>query len=224
MIDCSTMRSKERSSYILFTIMMTLCLSLDPSQILNPQELKQCLSIPLAYGQTNEDQSCSDCHKAEEIKWRKSAHARASMSLPPHERNTLRCRSCHDDVGLRVLVKEELTFNRQGTRRTTPSSLAQGVDCISCHGHAYIRSGDGPTPHKVEPHLRTLAMKSCDRCHQLPPLNISDVKCFEPHGLTSVKSKSCPSQKTTDHRLKTQTSQGSKSKSSPHMLSEGLSQ
>jgi hypothetical protein len=142
--------------------------------------------------------NCRSCHLKVTKLWRESAHARALKSLPPHERNAPQCRACHDDSGLRQLVREQLTvrlsqssINKQRfkTHRAYQDSLKPtGVDCISCHGD---RSQEIKSGHHVhQPLTRINAPLLCQRCHQLPPLSGGEL-CFTAHGLVPLSNQRC---------------------------------
>ena len=150
---------------------------------------------------TSDTPNCTLCHKEITEKWRRSVHVKAASKLPPHERNTLRCRSCHDDAGLRGLITDLLTLRDPKTLRARSKHASSNIDCLTCHGLTPFQTNR--EPHQVGREVRSLALQSCRRCHELPPLPSRSVACYDPHDLKKLSDSTCETRRSNDHRLKT---------------------
>ena len=152
--------------------------------------------------------SCESCHPHIMKEWRQSVHARAFTKLPLHERTTLHCRSCHDDAGVRALIKEQMTFRANKAIKYSAQKAIRGVDCLSCHGLTFPQSHNDQSQKRSS--MREFAMKSCDRCHSLPPLPRRALRCYNPHDLSKLNEQTCQTLGGKDHRLKTPLTQDTK--------------
>lgn len=164
---------------------------------------------------------CGQCHPIQLEAWLTSPHLIAMSSIPFQERRSLRCRTCHDDAGIRVLVKQQ--FDAHAVKgHSKKQSSAKGVDCLSCHGfqNAQFIAGKHDRD-KIKPSNKP--SMSCDRCHSLPPLKSNVSLCYDPHSLRKREIYKCLQINQTDTvhiqsplgGLKNSASQGSKSRIFP---------
>jgi hypothetical protein len=169
---------------------------------------------------------CGRCHPIQLEAWLTSPHMIAMSSIPFQERRSLRCRTCHDDAGIRVLVKQQ--FDAHAVKgHSIKQSSQKGVDCLSCHGfqNAQFIAGKHDRD-KIKPSNKP--SMSCDRCHSLPPLKSNVNLCYDPHSLRKKERYKClqfnqtntvhiqsPLGGQEDHTLKNSASQGSKSRIFP---------
>lgn len=132
---------------------------------------------------------CASCHQKQWDSWIKSKHRVALSSLPFSKRRNLKCRTCHDDAGIRLLIKKQFESS-VGKNKSDQQRHITGVDCLSCHGLESNRLNYKPT--KNDHHKESVLFENvCDRCHSLPPMNSLKEKCFTPHSLQKKKKSFC---------------------------------
>ena len=132
---------------------------------------------------------CAKCHQKQWNSWIKSKHRLAAHSLPFPKRRNLKCRSCHDDAGMRRLIRRQ--FESRVTKvKSSQQAHMTGVDCLSCHGLESVRLSQ--TVSKQTQHQVALSFNHvCDRCHNLPPMDSLKGKCYSVHSLQKKESSFC---------------------------------